>query len=257
MSPAWVRVARRWGWVVVWMACLWVTPARAVDCLGPAGDARRAGEVTQALALAEAALGEPACQGVRIHLEMLRALALHDIAEVRDERAAWCAARDAFEGLRRAGDAEYAAVAGRKGKVAARGCREEPKAVVCPVCAACPACPAAVDEGVSHWWWTGPGLGLVVAGGVMAGVAVQQHGVAANLRDRDRAANPLLPEEYDKVILAEGNTQIFGGIGIALASAGLVACVTGLVIGLSDDGSDQGASFLISPGGASVAWRFD
>lgn len=131
-----------------------------------------------------------------------------------------------------------------------------------PPVAACPTCPEAappvvVREAVSHWWFTGPGLGLLAVGGVFVGLAVQQHGVASNLRDRDREAEPLLPAEYDELILAENNTHLFGGIGIALASAGLVACVTGLVIGSSDDDSDQGASFMISPGGASVAWRFD
>ncbi|MCB9552112.1 MAG: hypothetical protein H6705_09575, partial [Myxococcales bacterium] len=82
---AWVAWVAAAGRLLVWVACSWVIPADAMDCLGPAGDARRAGDVGQALALAEAALVAPECQAVRIHLEMLRALALHDLAEIGDE----------------------------------------------------------------------------------------------------------------------------------------------------------------------------
>lgn len=128
--------------------------------------------------------------------------------------------------------------------------------VGCPACAE-PAPPVVVRDAVSHWWFTGPGLGLLAVGGVFAGLAVQQHGVASDLRGRDREADPLSLAEYDKLTLAENNTHLFGGIGGALAGVGIAACVAGWVIGLSDDAGDPGASFMISPGGASLAWRFD
>lgn len=133
--------------------------------------------------------------------------------------------------------------------------------------AACPACPeeaapVVVREAVSHWWFTGPGLGLLAVGGVFVGLAVQQNGVAGNIQRRADAAKKdggaLSEEEFADLQLADANTQLFAGIGGALGGVGLAACVTGLIIGLSDEApADERASFTVTPGGASVTWRFD
>lgn len=230
----------------------------AVDCLGPATAVRQAGNPEGALALCTAALEDPVCAGMRVHLEMLCALSRHDIAR-RDGGDAWCVARDAYAPLRASASESYAAAARAGFEETDLWCRNpSPVAEVegTKTCATC-----AVVEPVSHWWWTGPGLGLVVAGGVLVGLAVEQHGVAQGLAERsddaERVGGALTVGEYQRLYAADGNAHLFGGAGAALLGVGVVACVAGLVVGLSGGEGEAPVSFGVAPGGASVQWRFE
>lgn len=158
-------------------------PAHATDCLGPAGRATTPPEV---VAAAETALRDPACAALRVDLEMLRALALRDMAKA-DGGSAWCAARDAFDPLRALADADYARTAGEAFAEADAACRalpppEEAPQVGCPP-VACPACPPPVEP-ASHWWFTGTGAGLAVVGAVLLGVGLDAHATAADLGEQ-------------------------------------------------------------------------
>lgn len=234
----------------------------AVDCLGPATAARQAGDAEAALALCAVALEDPACEGVRVHLEMSCALARHDIAR-RDGGDAWCEARDAYAPLRASASESYAAAARAGFEETDLWCRNPSPAAVdeaktCPTCV-CRTCPVA--DPVSHWWWTGPGLGLVVAGGVLMGLAVDRHGVAEEIAARSdearRAGSALTVGQYERLDDAEDHAQVFAGAAAALAGVGLVACVVGLVVGLEGGEGEGPVSFGVAPGGASVYWRFE
>lgn len=229
----------------------------AVDCLGPATEGREAGDPEAALALCLASLEDPACDGVRVHLEMLCALTRHDIAR-RSGGNAWCVARDAYAPLRASASESYAAAARAGFEETDLWCRSPSpvameEAKTCPTCV-CRTCPVA--EPMSHWWWTGPGLGLVVAGGVLMGLAVDQHGVAEGIAARE-AGSALTVSEYERLDDAGDNYHLFVGAGTALVGMGLVACVVGLVVGLDGGEGEAPVSFEVAPGAARVSWRFE
>lgn len=133
---------------------------------------------------------------------------------------------------------------------------EPPAAVEYP-----PAQPPVVKTEPDHWWFTGPGIGLVVAGGVMVGLGVQQHFVATTERDRAKEVedngDAASKEIYDSLHLAEKNSALFLGIGGALTGVGIAACITGIVLAQEDDEPGDGPTVGVGLGSATLTWRFD
>lgn len=201
-------------------------PAMAtVDCLGPATEARQARNAEGALALCTAALADPTCEGVRVHLEMLCALTRHDIAR-RVGGEAWCVARDAYAPLRASASESYAAAARAGFEETDLWCRipspvDEESTAKCPTCV-CRTCP--VVEPVSHWWWTGPGLGLGLAGGVLVGWGIDTHLTARSLAEDLSNGNKNDPNKAAQQRWNEGaRIGLFMGGGLLLMGGAVLA----------------------------------
>lgn len=119
-----MRAARHAGWLVVIGLC--AAPesyAADPDCLAAASAALDARAPARAIAAVDRALADTYCTSRALDLEMLRALALHELARAEDGQA-WCRARDAYAGLRASADSDYAAVARRGHAETDEACRE-------------------------------------------------------------------------------------------------------------------------------------
>lgn len=119
-----MRAARRTGWLIVIGLC--AAPelyAADYDCLAAASAALDARAPARAIAAVDRALADTYCTSRALDLEMLRALALHDLARAEDGQA-WCRARDAYAGLRASADSDYAVVARRGYAETDEACRQ-------------------------------------------------------------------------------------------------------------------------------------
>lgn len=240
-----------------------LAPTRAAaaigDCLRPAGEARTAGDPARAIELCTAALADPACADARTHLEMLCARSHHDLARKRGGDA-WCAARDAYAPLRESPNPAFAAAAREayaETDAACRGDVPDPDGQ-CPPCdqPACPACPALEAPPPKHWWFTGPGIGLIAVGGALLGLGIDAHLTANALADDldDRTAT--VPNTAIEQRQSEGARLGLLTGGAVVTAVGLAALTTGLVLALGSDEDAPTARILPGPGGAALGVRF-
>lgn len=96
--------------LVALMGPLSARASAPATCLGPASAALGEGRASDALRLADEALADAACAERALELRMVRALALHQLAEVAGGEA-WCGVREAYRPARRTPDPAAAQVA--------------------------------------------------------------------------------------------------------------------------------------------------
>lgn len=102
----------------------------------------------------------------------------------------------------------------------------------------------------SHWWFTGAGIGLMAAGGVLTGFGVQAQ------RTYDRLADPQTQAEARDHLRADGaRVGLFAGGGTLLAT-GAVALLVGLHLAGSEPGPHREPAIGVGPSGVELTLRF-
>ncbi|MEZ4435021.1 MAG: hypothetical protein R3F65_21660 [bacterium] len=126
--------------------------------------------------------------------------------------------------------------------------------------ASCPTCPEApppvAQEAMSHWWFTGPGLGLLAVGGVMLGLGINAHLTASDLADELEFEGTNDPDEAAEQRWNEGASIGWIAGGGVLIAVGIAGVVTGLVIAGDAEAGEPGVAVSAGPGGAAVTVSF-
>lgn len=138
------------------------------------------------------------------------------------------------------------------------------RAVECPAVTAegpaadpASAAPPAV-AGVSHWWLTGSGIGLLAAGGVMLGFGVDAWQEASQLESELAGSGSDESHTAKERRLLEresGSKGLLVGGGVLIA-AGATLLIAGLVSADAQEPSSP-AQLSLSPGGAVFTLRFE
>ncbi|MCB9542503.1 MAG: hypothetical protein H6703_08655 [Myxococcales bacterium] len=128
-------------------------------------------------------------------------------------------------------------------------------AVACPACPEPPP-PVVVRELVDHWWFTGPGLGLLAVGGVMLGLGIDAHLTASDLADELEFEATNDPDEAAEQRWNEGASIGWLTGGGVLIAVGIAGVVTGLVIAGDAEAGEPGVAVSAGPGGAAVTVSF-
>ncbi len=125
-----------------------------------------------------------------------------------------------------------------------------------PKCSDCPP-PTLYERDPDHWWFTGPGIALFLAGGALLGLGADAYLTVEERRDQtvqDTGEGGLGTEERR----AEGRMQGYFIGGGTLALFGIAALATGIVIATTEDetGAASAMQLHVGPGNAALSLSF-